>query len=145
MTFKFSVGAILAVALICCHTIDKVDARAAIPGQADQYPYMNEAMVVLGSDYTWQAYEVVTNDRYILTMFRITGDANGNKIEGQGSRGPLLMQHGFMTDSISWFHTSDDTRPALPVLLFQAGFDVWLGNNRGTRHSRKHLTLDADT
>ena len=55
------------------------------------------------------------------------------------------MQHGFMTDSISWFHTSDDTRPALPVLLFQAGFDVWLGNNRGTRHSRKHLTLDADT
>ena len=88
---------------------------------------------------------MVTNDRYILTMFRITGDANGNKIEGQGSKGPLLMQHGFMTDSISWFHTSDDTRPALPVLLFQAGFDVWLGNNRGTRHSRKHLTLDADS
>ena len=39
-------------------------------------------MVLLGRDYTWQAYEVVTNDRYILTMFRITGDENGNKIEG---------------------------------------------------------------
>ena len=32
----------------------------------------------------------------------------------------------------------------LPVRLFQEGFDVWLGNNRGTRHSRKHVTYDAD-
>ena len=35
-------------------------------------------------------------------------------------------------------------RAALPVLLFQDGFDVWLGNNRGTRHSRRHKDLDAD-
>lgn len=39
---------------------------------------------------------------------------------------------------------SDPDLPALPVRLFQEGFDVWLGNNRGTRHSRKHEELDAD-
>ena len=39
---------------------------------------------------------------------------------------------------------SDLNKPALPVRLFQEGFDVWLGNNRGTRLSRKHETLDAD-
>ena len=49
-----------------------------------------------------------------------------------------------MTDSISWFDMSDMNKPALPVRLFQEGFDVWLGNNRGTRLSRKHETLDAD-
>ena len=28
--------------------------------------------------------------------------------------------------------------------LFKEGFDVWLGNNRGTRNSRKHTIYDAD-
>jgi len=32
----------------------------------------------------------------------------------------------------------------LPVLLFQEGFDVWLGNNRGTMYSREHKHLDPD-
>ena len=77
-------------------------------------------------------------------MFRIMGDENGEKIQGQNSKGPILLQHGFLTDSIAWFHVSDWDRAALPVLLFQEGFDVWLGNNRGTRHSRKHANLDAD-
>ena len=39
---------------------------------------------------------------------------------------------------------SDPDLLALPVRLFQEGFDVWLGNNRGTRFSRKHEELDTD-
>ena len=56
----------------------------------------------------------------------------------------MLLQHGFLTDSISWFDVSDDSKPAFPVRMFQEGFDVWLGNNRGTMNSRRHVSLDPD-
>ena len=54
------------------------------------------------------------------------------------------MQHGLGAESIHMLDRSDDTRPALPIRFFLEGFDVWLGNNRGTRVSRKHKSLDAD-
>lgn len=124
--------------------IAAVQGRAAHEEQAKEFEIMNEAMMRHGSDYTWEAHEVKTNDGYILTMFRIVGDQNGEQIPYQGSKGPLLLQHGFLTDSISWFHFSDESKPALPVRLFQEGFDVWLGNNRGTMNSRGHVKLDPD-
>ena len=43
---------------------------------------MDFAMASVGRDYTWRAYEAVTNDGYVLTMFRIVGDENGSIIEG---------------------------------------------------------------
>ena len=43
---------------------------------------MAEAMELFGMDYTWQAHEVTTADGYILTLFRITGDNFGQRIDG---------------------------------------------------------------
>lgn len=132
----------LSIALVTL--VSLAESKALKPEFALLYPYMDEAMRVIGLDYTWTAIETTTNDGYILTMFRIVGDATGAQVENQGSQGPLLLQHGFLTDSISWFDFSDESKPALPVRLFQEGFDVWLGNNRGTRLSRKHVSMDPD-
>ena len=52
--------------------------------------------------------------------------------------------HGYLTDSITWFGRSDYSELAVGAQLFQEGYDVWFGNIRGSRNSRRHLSLDAD-
>ena len=100
---------------------------------AEAYPTMAQLMSQYGADYSWRSYKVETEDEYILTIFRITGDENGDEIEGQGSKGPLLLQHGVLTDYSTWFDgPSDETEPAIGVQLFKEGYDVWFGNIRGT-------------
>ena len=58
-----------------------VQARAALEGQSEKYPYMNAVMRRFGLDYTWEAHEVTTEDGYILTLFRISADQNGDTIK----------------------------------------------------------------
>ena len=40
----------------------------------------------------------------------------------------------------SWFLSPEFGDP-MPIQLYQAGYDVWLGNNRGTYHSLEHTHL----
>lgn len=41
---------------------------------------------------------------------------------------------------MQWVGNFSDVAPAL--VLARAGYDVWLGNNRGTRFSQRHTNLD---
>ena len=52
------------------------------------------------------------------------------------------MQHGSSMDGLSWFATSNES---LPSKLIKAGFDVWLGNDRGTKNSQRHTSLNPIT
>ena len=38
-------------------------------------------------------------------------------------------------DGLSWFETDNES---LPSLLIKAGYDVWLGNDRGTKNSQRN-------
>lgn len=51
----------------------------------------------------------------------------------------MFIQHGLTADSGCWFHSG---AKSIPFILAEKGFNVFLGNNRGARYSRKHKTLD---
>jgi len=57
---------------------------------------------------------------------------------------PVLILHGFMHSSEA-FTIRQRAADSLPLVLNNAGYDVWLGNNRGNRYSHKHITKNPKT
>ena len=79
---------------------------------------------------------MVTDDGYILGIWRLPGPLVQQHEE---RRPPVLLQHGLETDMMHWVFNTPELAPAL--VLARAGYDVWLGNNRGTRWSDTHTKL----
>jgi pimeloyl-ACP methyl ester carboxylesterase len=81
-------------------------------------------------------HQVVTADGYILGIHRIPGKLLENFTP---NKPPVLLQHGLEADMMQWVYNSGDVAPAL--VLARAGYDVWLGNNRGNRWSDTHVNM----
>ncbi|XP_047996958.1 lipase 3-like [Leguminivora glycinivorella] len=75
-----------------------------------------------------ETHEVLTEDGYILKMFRIPRD------------GPVVyLQHGLLGSADDYIVAGPDS--GLAYLLAKEGYDVWLGNSRGCKHSRRHIEM----
>ena len=93
--------------------------------------------IVTSAGYDWEEYTVTTDDEYILKAFRITGKT-GEAVSGEW-KPPVLLMHGMFGEAESFVKNTVVTPPAF--LMVDEGYDVWLGNNRGNRHSPGHRRL----
>lgn len=55
----------------------------------------------------------------------------------------VFLQHGIIDSADTWIMHYPDKAPAF--ILAKAGYDVWLGNQRGNKYSRQHKYLNPDT
>ncbi|GEQ67546.1 hypothetical protein JCM33374_g1211 [Metschnikowia sp. JCM 33374] len=89
---------------------------------------------------------VKTNDGYLLTIQRLTGskDSSGKVRESPRNGKVVYLHHGLLMCSEIWV-TMLEKDQNLPFLLYDLGYDIWFGNNRGNKYSQKHLTRPLDS
>lgn len=92
--------------------------------------------------YPVEVHHVTTKDDYILQLHRIpSGREPTAGAEAQKHKRVVYLQHGLVSTDHVWVLNPSDK--SLAYLLADRGYDVWMGNSRGSTTSRAHVVLDT--
>ncbi|KAI1286349.1 Lipase 3 [Halotydeus destructor] len=106
--------------------------------------------IVQSRGYGCQVHKVTTSDGYILTLQRIVNPKR--KVTGK----PVFLQHGRLASGIIWVLQGpgsdlEDGSTEVPMenelgfALSRRGYDVWIGNVRGSTYSQEHVSLSTSS
>ncbi|KAK4401701.1 Triacylglycerol lipase 1 [Sesamum angolense] len=93
------------------------------------------ASVIEPSGFPCSEHITQTKDGYVLGLQRVS--SSSGSVQPRGS--PVLLIHGLFMAGDAWF--MDSSNQSLGFILADHGFDVWVGNVRGTRWSHGHVSL----
>ncbi|CAI9286922.1 unnamed protein product [Lactuca saligna] len=92
------------------------------------------------SGYNCLEHTAQTKDGFLLGLQRVS---SGILNLGAQTAPPVLLLHGLFMGGDAWF--MDSPNESLGFVLADRGFDVWVGNVRGTKWSHGHESLsDGD-
>ena len=96
--------------------------------------------------YEFEEHVMLTKDGYLLGLHRLCTPkgAKRTSIGAQANKPVVYLHHGLLMNSEIWVCLTSADR-ALPFVLVDLGFDVWLGNNRGNKYSKKSIKYDPNS
>ena len=131
----------LLVALVAAAVKQAAAEAQEIEEDSSLFEYKQYAQFMKHWGYNWEAFKITTEDDYVLTTFRVTENKNKTVVPDP-SLNPVVLMQGFGCDATSFVDPSwGHFDLPLPLSLFDAGFDVYMASNRGTKYCQEHLTL----
>jgi lysosomal acid lipase/cholesteryl ester hydrolase len=93
---------------------------------------MSIAEIMAEHNILYESHNVTTEDGYINQMFRVRNP----KAQMGKKSAAILVMHGFL-DSTDTFCINGRNN-SIAFMLADAGYEVWLANTRGSKHSLGH-------
>ena len=101
---------------------------------SDAFKSMEE--IAAENGFISQSYTITTSDGYALSLYRIPGTFT----DYTSKKPAVLLMHAQDCDMMQWVWNND--QDAIAFILARAGYDVWMGNNRGSRFGMGHTSLN---
>ncbi|XP_049876863.1 lipase 3-like [Pectinophora gossypiella] len=95
--------------------------------------HLNATQLLNKYQYAVDTHTIKTDDGYFLTLFRIQP-----KEQTLVQRPVVFLMHGLLGSADDWLLMGPGK--SLAYLLADAGYEVWLGNARGSKYSRRHVS-----